>query len=327
MIMKKIVYIVAIMLCLVSTGLSKSILDFGAVQNQTNDCSPFVALAIKDLGTKSGSIFIPDGDYYFYAPIKLGVGQSLRGESTGARLHFFDLAAAAALEIRSHSRIENLALIGGSNCGTGMVAWSSTAIFTVSNVEISGFTNGISIINAYVGRFLDCLVDSNIRYGVSFTGTFVNQIQFVGGHYSNNEEGFHIEGYQHTGNLITATIENNRSKGISIVGHALSLKIKDCYFERNGTHDILIDDNRNYPSDLVQIEGNVFYFTPTSIELLKAKRTIVGRNNFGSNEVSIKIAPEVTNTALDHNSGGLNINKSSSTSGIDSPGPAPQIAR
>lgn len=65
-----------------------SILDFGADNTGTNSCNSAFSSAIADLNGEAGTIYFPQGEYFFSAAISLPDNVFIKGESSATTLRF-----------------------------------------------------------------------------------------------------------------------------------------------------------------------------------------------------------------------------------------------
>lgn len=110
------------------------ITDFGADNTGTNSCNSAYAAAISSLNGTAGTIYFPQGEYYFTAAIAIPDSVFLKGESSETVLHF-DLGGSGNLiVITGSTETIQLSLSANAIKGTDQVELANASSLQVGDV-------------------------------------------------------------------------------------------------------------------------------------------------------------------------------------------------
>lgn len=230
--------------------------------------------------SRFSSVFVPEGTYLLSQKLAIPALKTLRGAGTFSTTISSTVASGEAISIEDGCHLMDFKLLGKNTVGTvGIKTAPTGARGSISRVQSANFGTGMEFSNAWEWDCFACLVAANVTYGVVFSGAACNAINFYGGHIESNGIGvYSAPSAPYYGNgFFGVTIEGNTTHGIHFAAGSSTFQgthVHGCYFEANGTYDILLDNDALGFSFL----GNVFLGQTTNGIVLNAGRngTIAG---------------------------------------------------
>jgi hypothetical protein len=245
-------------------GAYVNVLDYGADPTGVADSTAAIQAAIAaatptlpgnpwDLnGTAGGSVFIPKGKYKITATIFIPAWVNIKGAGKSATQLVASgnpgvvvsmgrpgLASANDPAQSFHCSLSGLTIFGSSLNTTGLAIYAS--FWMMFDVEVTKCNyDGIYLQTSYTGKAYNVYSFYNastagyagIRmYGVS-AGIGANDIVFIGGSIGNCYDSVRIE--QCNGAFFYGmSIQSSKRMGFNLLGGAVGVTIRDCYFESN----------------------------------------------------------------------------------------------
>jgi len=238
-------------------GANANVLDYGAIANDTTDCSAFFQAAIDAVNSAGGgTVFIPSGTYFLNSTITLKQGVVLQGAGRsgtvlrGAGANFTAITSAVvgsgAGVIGIYMNANNTAITGitvrAFGCGIFMNSpfWSKVYLARMKDCRI-----GLRCNECYITSIFENNIDYNkfnvVMEGQSYQLTLYandidNQIQFTAGGNTARAPGVFIKGDNGSvirDNVIEAA-GGTIGSGIVMVGVSQRSVIVGNWFEQNG---------------------------------------------------------------------------------------------
>jgi len=202
-----------------------------------------ITQALQYLRGQPGTVLLLDRTYLCSHAIVLRPGQCLRSLGTATlRCTAACTADAPFLSLSAGCSLSNIIIEqagGGPAAGPGIAIAQAQQHVLVRDCKISGFAIGVSLNNCYCLRFDNVRVEG-CDCGVLYSGQWVMDSSWLGGHIAGNRIGVRVEGAGHLGHTFHVCIEGNREGGIDVDGSMSNVEVHRCYCEQNGPFDILL---------------------------------------------------------------------------------------
>lgn len=189
------------------------------------------------------------------------------------------------------------ATIIGPGTGNGIITRTNASRWAIRDVKVQSFAAGLLLQDTWIGTYDNPLVEA-CDVGIK-TASLANAVTVRGGEIKGCGKGVELN----VGNNIVldgAAIEGNDTHGVHLQTTTNALRIWGCYFELNGTYDVLISQ----AGRSAVIRDSQFLTTPTSVSLNAGIGAIVEGNFFqpgGATPKSLEIGSFSENVVVGRN--------------------------